>query len=132
VPFSLEASGYQKFGLLWKLLRNGFLESGSVLFWDEPEASINPELMPVLVDILLELQRGGVQIFVATHSGHLARYFDVNRNSNDNVVFYNLYKDGETIKSNSSDKYTELSPSVIEKASDVLFNAVVAKAMKGM
>jgi hypothetical protein len=31
-PFSWEASGFRKFGLLWKLLRNGLLESGSILF----------------------------------------------------------------------------------------------------
>ena len=57
VEFALEASGLEKFGLLWKLLRNGLLEPGSVLFWDEPEASINPELIPPLVDVLLELSR---------------------------------------------------------------------------
>jgi predicted ATPase len=129
VPYSREASGFQKFGLLWKLLRNGLLESGSTLFWDEPEASVNPELMSVLVDILLELQRGGVQIFIATHSGHLARYFDVNQKANDQIRFHNLHKDGETIKCNSSLTYTDLSPNVIEQADDVFFKDAVAQAM---
>jgi AAA15 family ATPase/GTPase len=130
VPFSYEASGFKKLGLLGLLVTSGQLESGTILFWDEPENSLNPELIPVLVGILLELQRGGVQIFIATHSGHFARYFDVNRNSNDEVMFYNLYKDGETIKSNNSAKYTELSPNIIEKADETFFNAVIAKAMR--
>jgi predicted ATP-dependent endonuclease of OLD family len=113
IEFSLEASGYRKFGLLWKLLRNGLLEDGTVLFWDEPENSLNPELMPVLVDILLELQRGGVQIFLATHSEILASYFDVNRKDGDNVMFYSLYKDGEQIKADKSKRFDLLTPNTL-------------------
>jgi AAA15 family ATPase/GTPase len=105
VEFSLEASGFQKFGLLWKLLRNGLLEKGSVLFWDEPEASLNPELMSGLVDILLELQRNGVQIFVATHSEILARNFAVARKDNNEVMFCALYKDGEQVKVETNDRF---------------------------
>lgn len=131
IPFSLEASGFKKLGLLWKLLRNGLLESGSVLFWDEPEASINPELMPVLVDILLELQRGGVQMFIATHSYNLARYFDVNKREKDKVMFYNLSKnDNSGIKCVSAPDYTKLPESVLDKADEKLFKAVVANAME--
>ncbi|MFP3041830.1 AAA family ATPase [Treponema primitia] len=131
VDFSLEASGFQKFGLLWKLLRNGLLESGSVLFWDEPEASINPELLPVLADILLELQRGGVQVFIATHSYNLARYFDVNRNQKDNVMFYNLSKnDSGGIKCVSAQDYTNLPENILDQADEKLFKAVVANVME--
>jgi AAA15 family ATPase/GTPase len=112
VEFSFEASGYQKFGLLWKLLRNGLLENGSVLFWDEPENSLNPELVPVLVDILLELQRNGVQIFIATHSEILASYFSVNKQKGDNVMFYSLYKDEKTqqIHYDKNDRFDLLNP----------------------
>jgi AAA15 family ATPase/GTPase len=110
IQFTLEASGYRKFGLLWKLLRNGLLESGVVLFWDEPENSLNPELVPVLVEILLELSRGGVQIFLATHSELLASYFTVNRQKDDEVKFYSLYKDGQQIKYDASDRFDLLNP----------------------
>lgn len=41
--FSLEAEGLRKLGLLWKLIRNGLLEPGTILIWDEPEANLNPE-----------------------------------------------------------------------------------------
>jgi hypothetical protein len=110
VPFSVEASGYRKFGLLWKLIRNGLFEPGSILFWDEPENSLNPELISELVDILLELSRNGVQIFIATHSEIFASYFAVNRQKGDKVMFTALYKDGEQIKANTSDRFDLLEP----------------------
>ncbi|MCB5007585.1 ATP-binding protein, partial [Streptococcus mutans] len=62
IEFPIEAEGLRKFGLLWKLIKNGLLEEGTVLFWDEPEANINPELMPILVELMLELERKGVQL----------------------------------------------------------------------
>ena len=92
VDFSLEAEGYRKFGLLWKLIRNGLLEPGSVLLWDEPEANLNPELYPVLADVLLELQKNGVQMFVATHSYNFAKYLEIRRETPEQVEFHNLYR----------------------------------------
>jgi AAA15 family ATPase/GTPase len=130
VPFSLEASGFQKFGLLWRLLRNGLLEDGSVLFWDEPEASINPELMSVLVNILLKLQQGGVQIFLATHSDILASYFDVKREDNDNVMFYSLYKDGVQIKADKNEKFALLTPNNLTAEQINLYKEEVKKVME--
>ncbi|HCC37985.1 MAG TPA: AAA family ATPase, partial [Treponema sp.] len=130
IPFSLEASGFRKFGLLWKLLRNGLLESGSILFWDEPENSLNPELIPVLVDILLELSKNGVQIFLATHDYNLARYFDIRKNKDIPVLFHNLSKkESEQIVCESSPKYLKLSDNLFEKASADLFEAVVSDTM---
>ncbi|MDR2268115.1 MAG: AAA family ATPase [Holosporaceae bacterium] len=105
IPFSLEASGYRKFGLLAALIRNEQIRSGSILLWDEPENSLNPELVPCLVDILLELSHNGVQIFVATHSEILARYFAVNRRKSDDVTFHSLYKDGKQIKTNENNRF---------------------------
>ena len=70
----------------------------------------NPELVPELVDILLELSRNGVQIFIATHSEILASYFAVNRQNGDKVILTVLYKDGEQIKANRSDRFDLLEP----------------------
>ncbi|MDR2090014.1 MAG: AAA family ATPase [Clostridiales Family XIII bacterium] len=130
IPFSLEASGYQKFGLLWKLLHNGLLDSGHILLWDEPEESINPELMPALVDILLELCRNGVQIFIATHSSNLAQLFDIKRANGDSLLFCNLSKNSDdTIRCDSAENYSDLRKSVLEEADEALYRAVVARAM---
>jgi AAA15 family ATPase/GTPase len=113
IPFANEAGGYKKLGFLGLLVASGQLEKGSVLLWDEPENSFNPTLLPVLVDIVLELQRSGVQIFLATHSKILASYFDVLRENNDNVMFYSLYRDGEHIKADKSERFDLLTPNSI-------------------
>jgi hypothetical protein len=118
VEFALDADGFNKFGLLWKLLRNGLLESGSILFWDEPEASINPELIPTLVDILLELQRGGVQVFVATHSDLLANEFSISRKDSDELKFFSLYhNDNGNIAADTDIRFDKLSPNPLTQAS---------------
>ncbi|GHU76933.1 hypothetical protein FACS189461_5050 [Spirochaetia bacterium] len=128
IPFSLEASGFQKFGLLWKLLRNGLLESGSILFWDEPEASVNPELIPALIDILLELQKGGVQIFIATHSYDVARWFELNKKTENSLRYFNLRKTDSGIAADVAEDYVSLPNSVIEDAGDKLLRRVTEVA----
>ena len=92
VDFSLEAEGLRKLGLLWKLIRNGLLENGSILLWDEPEANLNPELYPLVAEILLQLQENGVQVFIATHNYNFAKYLEIRRTNNEQVMFHNLYK----------------------------------------
>ena len=110
IPFATEASGYKKLGFLGLLISSGQLESGSILFWDEPENSLNPEFVSMLVEILLELSRNSVQIFLATHSEIFASYFAVNRRKNDHVMFYSLYKDSDQIKADASDRFDLLVP----------------------
>ncbi|MDR2657332.1 MAG: AAA family ATPase [Oscillospiraceae bacterium] len=127
VPFANEASGFQKFGLLWKLLRNGLIENGSVLFWDEPEASVNPELIPVLVDILLTLQKSGVQIFIATHNYDVAQWLELNRTAETVIRYFNLRKVDGQIIADVSDDYDTLN-SVIDEADSKLLRRVVQKA----
>ena len=110
IPFTHEASGFKKLGLLGLLIACGRLQPGSILFWDEPENSLNPELVPILVDILLELARSGVQIFIASHNEILASYFDVNRKDEDKVMFVSLYKEKDIIKAKTSDRFDLLTP----------------------
>ena len=130
IPFATEASGFKKLGFLGLLVASGQLEKGSVLFWDEPENSLNPELVPILVNVLLELSRNGVQIFIATHDYNLARYFDVRKDKEIPVMFHNLSKtDTGQIISNSSIEYLKLADNHLETASKDLFKAVVADAM---
>jgi AAA15 family ATPase/GTPase len=129
IEFNSEASGFTKFGLLWKLIRNGLLRKDTAILWDEPENSLNPELMPKLVEILLELSRSGVQIFLATHSYDLSRYFDVRKDKSISVAFHNLVKENEKIICNTAPEYIELENNLMETASAKLFNAVAADAM---
>jgi energy-coupling factor transporter ATP-binding protein EcfA2 len=63
----LLAEGHRKLATVAYLLRNGSINKNTVLFWDEPEANLNPKLIKQVADFLRELARVGIQIFVATH-----------------------------------------------------------------
>jgi len=63
----LLAEGWRKLGTLAYLIANGSLTENSILFIDEPEASLNPTLTVQLVQVLRELAHRGVQIFLASH-----------------------------------------------------------------
>ena len=131
IPFANEASGYKKMGFLGLLVSSGQLEPGTILFWDEPENSLNPELVPILVDILLELSRNNVQIFIGTHSEILASYFAVNRQDEDNVMFISLYKDGEHIKANTSSRFDLLEPNNLTAEPVKLYEKELEKGLGG-
>lgn len=68
----LVAEGLRKIACLAQLVLNGSLTTNGILFWDEPEANLNPRLVSLVVDILVELGRRGVQMFITTHDYLLA------------------------------------------------------------
>ncbi len=68
----LVAEGLRKIACLAQLVLNGSLTTNGILFWDEPEANLNPRLVSLVVDMLVELGKRGVQIFVTTHDYLLA------------------------------------------------------------
>ena len=133
IPFANEASGFKKFGFLGLLVASGQISPGVTLFWDEPENSLNPELVPILVDILLELSRNGVQIFISTHSEILASYFAVNRQNGDNVMFTSLYKDKDSnqIKANTSSRFDLLEPNNLTAEPVKLYEKEIEKGLGG-
>ena len=63
----LVAEGFRKIASLMHLIANGSLMKNAILFWDEPEANLNPKLIKIVADFLLGLAVGGVQIVIATH-----------------------------------------------------------------
>ena len=95
LEFNLVAEGLRKIALLWQLIKNGTLEKGSVLFWDEPEANINPKFIPVLAELLIMLESEGVQIFVSTHDYFLSKYIEVKRSKKSDIQYISLYRDRE-------------------------------------
>lgn len=128
IPFSNEASGFKKFGFLGLLIACGQIAPGTALFWDEPENSLNPELVPVLVDILLELSQNNIQVFIATHSELLADYFLVNKKKGNAAMFYSLYSDGECIKYDSNDRFDLLNPNKLTDEQVRLYEKRLDKA----
>ena len=86
-----------------------------MLFWDEPEANLNPRLAQTVVRILIELSKMGVQIFIATHDYVLLKEFQLATNEDDNVMYHVLYHDenGDVSHASTND-FDELSPNVID------------------
>lgn len=124
--FNLVAEGIRKMALLWQLVKNGTLEKGSVLFWDEPEANINPLYISIIVDMLLELQRKEVQIFIATHDYMLASYFEVRKKERDDILYHSLShnKENMLLEYEKSDRFSNLKNNRIIDAFNNLLNEI--------
>ena len=134
MEFSLLAEGFRKLGLVWILVQNGTLLNRSVLFWDEPEANLNPQLLKTIVKILLELQRMGVQIFIATHDYILLKEFDLQAMKPDKILFHSLFKNDQTeeIEIRSTPNYLEINPNSIDDAYANLIDEEISKSMGGL
>jgi len=133
LEFTLLAEGIRKLGLLWVLIQNGTLLNGSILFWDEPETNLNPKLMRTVVEILIELQRMGVQLFISTHNYSLLKEFDLQKAATDQVLFHSLYRDeADSIKCASFANYDALTPNAIDTAFAGLVDREIAKSMGGL
>jgi len=113
------AEGFRKAGMLSRLLETGAIQPGvsGPLFWDEPETNMNPKLMKLLVEIMLELSRNGQQIVIATHDYVLLKWFDLlmDNDKDDHVRFHMLYRNAlsNEIDVKSVDDYQLISPNAI-------------------
>lgn len=129
------AEGFRKIGILSRLLETGAIEPGvsGPLFWDEPESNMNPKLLQLLVQILLELSRNGQQIIIATHDYVLLKWFDLlmDKGKDDHVRFHSLYRDSSNneIKIASTDEYLKVSPNPIDDAFGLLINKEIENDM---
>lgn len=72
----LVGEGHRKLGMLLHLLQNGELQENSSLYWDEPEANLNPGLLIKLAEILAHLSEV-MQVTIATHSLILLRELEL-------------------------------------------------------
>lgn len=132
LEFNLVAEGVRKLALLWQLIKNGTLEQGAVLFWDEPEANINPKFIPELAKILLMLQASGVQIFVATHDYFLAKYLEVYRKEENEVRYHSFYReasDGATVHCEQAGKFKDLEHNAIMETFRALYEAEIGVSL---
>jgi hypothetical protein len=136
---TLTAEGYKKIGVLQRLLQNSVVGTGTngPLFWDEPESNLNPKLMSLLVEILLELSRNGQQIILATHDYVLLKWFDLlmdKKGKEDHVRFHSLYRDSDNneLKIASTDEYLSIYPNPIDEAFGYLINQEIENDMGGL
>ncbi len=129
------AEGFRKMGILSRLLETGAIQPGisGPLFWDEPEANLNPGMMKLLVGILLELSRGGQQVILATHDYVLLKWFDLiaDEGEGDHIRYHSLYRDLDTreIKIASTDNYIDIAPNPIGDAFSNLIDQQIENDM---
>lgn len=69
----LVAEGLRKLAMLARLIATGSVLDKGCLFWDEPEANLNPKLIKQVANTVLQLGQSGIQVFIATHSLFLLR-----------------------------------------------------------
>ena len=134
IEFTMLAEGFRKLGLLWLLIRNGSLKPGAVLFWDEPETNLNPRLYGVVIDVLLELQRVGVQVFLATHDYVILKEMDLQAKEGDKVAFHSLYRSEETgeIACQTASSYSGIHPNAIADTFSGIYDRDVRRALEGV
>ena len=97
----LVAEGLRKMASILYLILNGEINSNTVLFWDEPESNLNPALIRIVAEFIRELERCGLQIFIATHDyllTHILSLYSEYKDKTDmNIRFFGLHKEGNVI-----------------------------------
>ncbi len=131
LPFPLVAEGVRKIAGLHRLIQNGWLKPGTVLFWDEPEVNINPQWMDEIVGTLVLLAQSGVQIFLATHSYIMLKEIEVQSRKSDTLRYFALTRTEEGVTVNPADSYLEINPNPIEQQYADLYDRSIAKRLKG-
>lgn len=135
ISANMAAEGIRKLGIIQLLLQNRELDPGrsGTLFWDEPETNMNPKLMRLLVEILLELSRNGQQIVVATHDYVLLKWFDLlaDKGKGDHIKFHALYRteSSSDINIESVDAYHLLDQNVISNVFAELYDAEIDRSL---
>ena len=73
----LIAEGLRKLAMIARLIATGSLVDKGFLFWDEPEANLNPKIIKVIARTILHLCGSGIQVFIASHSLFLIRELSI-------------------------------------------------------
>jgi len=134
LEFTLLAEGLRKLALLWLLIQNGTLLEGATLFWDEPEANLNPSLIHTLVAILLQLQLQGVQLFVTTHSYVVLKEFELLHTADQALHYIVLQRDVDSreITYRVADNYLGTLPHAVAQAYETIFDREVQRTLQSV
>lgn len=73
IEMHLVAEGFRKLAMLARLVATESIAPGSTVFWDEPEANLNPETIRLVAQVIVDFAKHGVQLVIATHSLFLLR-----------------------------------------------------------
>lgn len=102
IEMPLVAEGYRKLGMLARLIATGALLDKGYLFWDEPEANLNPRIVKKVAKSILDLSVSGIQVFIATHSLFLLRELEIllsaDSYENIDVRFFGLHGSSDGVQ----------------------------------
>jgi len=76
------------------------------------------------------LQKNDVQIFIATHDYFIAKYINVKKTKENNVLFHALYKSNGAVHHESDKDFAMLENNSIIKQSIELYKEEVKKVME--
>ncbi len=95
----LLAEGHRKIATIVHLINNGAIDKQTILFWDEPEANLNPILIKHIALFLRELARIGIQVFIATHdyllTGELSLAVEYHTQPEVPIRFFAMSRNGD-------------------------------------
>ncbi|MDK9683995.1 AAA family ATPase [Pseudoalteromonas shioyasakiensis] len=76
VNLNLTATGITNLGLIGLLLQRNVISEGSFIFVDEPEINLHPAWQKLMVKVLYQLSRSGVNIVITSHSIDMMKYIE--------------------------------------------------------
>ena len=128
----LVAEGWRKLALLYQLLANGSIAPGTVLYWDEPEANLNPSMFPAVAEILAMLAGGGTQLHIATHSYAMLREIEfAARAQSCTLRLFGLDRTAQGVAVSAVERFVDLKPNPILDEYERLYGLSVKEALRG-
>lgn len=110
----LVSFGMTNLGMIQALLKYNVITEGSFIFIDEPETNLHPDWQVKLVEVLLMLANGGVNIVITTHSSDLVKALEVKikklqiESMEDFLSVHFVDVDGKLFEFESEDKLQQL------------------------
>ncbi|WP_257263737.1 ATP/GTP-binding protein, partial [Endozoicomonas sp. ONNA2] len=132
LEISLVAEGHRKLALIWQLIHNGSLFANNTLFWDEPEANLNPSLMQDVAKVLLMLAERGVQVFVATHNYAFLRELDFAKGEVATRYFALEKDDQQGVVPHAWEQYRDITPNKIAEEYQRLYDLEIQNSLGGV
>lgn len=133
LEITLVSEGLRKLALIALLIQNGSLQSGSTLFWDEPEANLNPSMMRHVAKILLTLAKLEVQVFVATHNYAFLKEIALQRQDPTAIRYFSLFmsEDQEGVQVRHAENYAAIEPNLIADEYTRIYELELDKSLGG-
>jgi predicted ATP-binding protein involved in virulence len=132
LEITLVAEGMRKLALLALLIQNGSLQKGTTLFWDEPEANLNPTMMQHVARILLKLASLEVQVFIATHSYSFLKELELQREDDESLRYFSLYATKEGVQVELADNYLNIEPNLIADEYTRIYELELDRSLGGV